>query len=433
MLLLYFKATVVASMIAEKVYPIKSTTSIKLILCLIPLAMLSRNRLTMPWKFYGFLGAVSLPYLAHAYLTGFNYSLVRQDLVSLASVMVLAPLLEYGTMKQAERDAFLKVLCRLVLILSLSGAIAGLVKMELLNRGIYIPMCFNEREEYPGGTALHTEYNVYSLGIFLGLCTIGWLKRREENPLISTFITLGIPVILIALLLTGSRRAVIYVLLWILIWGAHVSATLFKRRAVAVGPKTRSLVLRGTAGSWLVVLILIFFNWRIVSTSLQGLFTSDEGSRIQERASTMMGAEAIETRLPYWEYFMDRLGQMNATALLFGGGFGYIGEFGHLTGVDEDYPHNFWLSSMLYGGIIQVLLIFWFLALLYHRGLTNGSVGILFLYWLTAELLFLSISSNSFFSSEFVLVVTFFLFQSSVTKQTSLEMGKNATRHLSQH
>jgi hypothetical protein len=71
----------------------------------------------------------------------------------------------------------------------------------------------------------------------------------------------------------------------------------------------------------------------------------------------------------------------------------------------EDYPHNFVLSALLYGGLLQTSMTLFLLGAALSSAWRAGYDQRILVFWLILLILFHSSSSNSIYSTELFLVL----------------------------
>lgn len=348
-------------------------------------------------------------YVLSALVVGPIFDLVKSDIRNMILASAYVAVLGLHRMDQPAWHRFQLQIHRVTMIIAVSAAALGITKLILSSRGYVIPQFVTAEGIYPSGTCLHKEYNVFALGLALGLTSCYALFRSETNYFFRNAALLSLPPIAGALLLTGSRRAVIYLGLALLCaLGGGVQRWLSRQRPILRRPRIHALV---TFGTILLSLGVATLQWQQVSSIAREVVTSQEYFRISERLETLGTEQALASRVPVWEIALAQLGQNSAEKLLIGDGFYYVAEYGALFGVPEQYPHNFVLSSMLYGGLVQTSATLLMIGLAFRGLLRIGENGRAWAFNLMIQVLFLSASSNSFFSSELALIYVLWALQ----------------------
>lgn len=291
---------------------------------------------------------------------------------------------------------------RTVLLVSTLGALLGLAKLFYYNLGGIVPSIMDPDRGYPLGSSLRMDYNFYSLPLLLGLLSAFWLMKRDSSALWSNGALLCIPELVGAVLLSGSRRGLITVIcalplliLWLIFGRRHNPSS----HAAGLSWKTV------TAGLCLVT-VLCALKLDALTEFASDLTSADSFSDVMSRWSTIEEGTYSDTRMHYWTITVQRLSRFKPLEWIFGEGFAYVTDLGADSDLPEDYPHNFLLSSLLYGGLLQtgglVAMISIALTRLSARAQSSG----MFAAWFILVILFLSTSCNSFFSSEIAVLLT---------------------------
>jgi len=285
---------------------------------------------------------------------------------------------------------------RTMVAVSSTGALLGLAKLLYYNQGGVIPQLMDPERGYPLGTSLTMDYNFYSLPLLLGLMSAFWLIKRDFAPLWRTLALLSLPCLALAVLFSGSRRGFIVILCAVPIFFAWLF----------FGTRDRPFKKPGLGMFWKVVstiavclLLFCVLKFDFVSQTFQNVASADSLSDVLKRWDTFEEGTYSDSRVYYWTVSLQRLAHFGFMDYLFGEGFGYVTDLGADPDIVEDYPHNFLLSSMLYGGVTQTCILIVMVGIALKRlvfGLNRSMLG----GWFVLVLFFLSTSCNSFFSSE---------------------------------
>ena len=290
-----------------------------------------------------------------------------------------------------------------VFAVSAIGASLGLAKMIYYTQGGMIPFLADAERGYPLGSSLQFDYNFFSLPLLLGLVSAFWLLKRSSSSLWQTAAVLGLPILISGVLFSGSRRGLVTIvcavpllLAWVVM--RRVGAPSEARRA-GISWKLLAIAL-----SLLAVVCTLKFDSLI---QFGGQLTSaDSFSEVLGRWKTFEEGTYSESRIHYWSITAQRLARLDALDLLFGEGFIYVTDLGADPELAEDYPHNFVLSSLLYGGIVQTACLLMMVGVTFARLLRGRQRASMFGCWFLLVILFLFTSSNSFFSSEIAVFLT---------------------------
>ncbi|MDF1549030.1 MAG: O-antigen ligase family protein [Bacteroidales bacterium] len=116
----------------------------------------------------------------------------------------------------------------------------------------------------------------------------------------------------------------------------------------------------------------------------------------------------LSDRVDRWEYALELYKEYSITRKIFGGGFDYLFRFKDKFNIqkqDFDYPHNIFLSTLLYSGIIGLLVLLFVLGKTVYLYIKYKQYVLLLSYFLTLG--FIMASSDSIF--ELPLFVAFIM------------------------
>lgn len=344
-------------------------------------------------------GLLAFLYIGTAFVSGPLPAVVKADFYSIVFGGGLGIALVMNRLKNSDWSKQFLIVHRFVAIASLLSAVLGLIKIVALIYGIEVPYALRGEDGlFPTGSSLHRDYNVYSLGLAYGLFSILWLQKYETKKTVKSIVNVAIPVIFIAIISSGSRRGVIFVAIFMVIYLVNIASSSSLNSARSI------IVLRFSV--WAFFIFGVFLQRQQISFLWADFVSSSEYAQIATRMETIELKELFASRSFYWNYTVEMLAEFTPVNLVLGSGFGYVENFGQQTGVAEDYPHNFFLSALLYGGILQLLLTLFTIGVAMKKALAGKEITRPLFYWLALEITFLSFSSNSFFSSMLASVVT---------------------------
>lgn len=278
----------------------------------------------------------------------------------------------------AKSADILSVLIPIVSILSL-------YKLYLFKKGVYIDFLFNSRGEYPSGTSLVNDYNMFSLGIFIGMILLIGNYIKSNSLFSEVYYLASTNIIALTLLLTGSRRAFV-ILLIVLLYFAFI----FVKKVRISQHRIKSVVLL----LFFLIGTFIYFGKLTSDTSI----LADDFDRVFDRYETIQHKdEGFSSRSKRWSYAVELIEEGNVYEFLFGKGFNYLKMYQNkFNTLNEDYPHNFILASFIYSGFIGamvtiILIIHTFIKMLRLRKDIGTSSILVYMVILT----FLSISGNT--------------------------------------
>lgn len=276
---------------------------------------------------------------------GVLYQLNKSEIRNIAFIFVL--LLVIGPITTQELNKFIDKLARFMSITIPIVSLFSLYKLSLLNKGIYLDFLFRSNGRYPSGTSLITDYNMFSLGIFVGLILIIRNYFITNSTFMEIYYLICINIVVLTLLLTGSRRAFV-VLVIVLIYFTIVSIKKLKTSK----NKVRTILI-------IISFFAVSFNFFDQLTSDGATFT-EEFERVFNRYETISNAdEGLSSRSSRWEYAFEIISEGNLNEFIFGQGFGYLKLYQNRFSLShEDYPHNFLLSAFISSGMIGFLITF---------------------------------------------------------------------------
>lgn len=288
-------------------------------------------------------------------------------------------------------------------------SIFSLYKFYKYTKGEYFQFLIDQNGGYPSGSSLISDYNMFSLAIFAGLISSIYLFNKSKSFMQNLFYLITIILSFFTIMLAGSRRGwvvlIILLVLYILL--------IMKRVLLNISSKV------SVRGLTLVLIIFFFSISFILIGSITGvnesIRNSQEIERLSDRFDSLMyfshnHKDSFNERTVRWDFAIELYKEYDFFQFFFGAGFNYLSEFGLRFGTTsgEDYPHNPFLSSLLYSGLIGVgtLIIFTIFSL--KKALENKDVlGNYFVFYYFIAWIFIFISGNSIFSNKifFILVL----------------------------
>lgn len=226
------------------------------------------------------------------------------------------------------------------------AAVLGLIKYYNILSGNFISSYYHN-DILLIGSSLSLDYNLYSFGLSIGaLLSLDLFTSDLSKKHFKILYILAIGVIVLSILLSGSRRGV---LMSGFIIYCLVNIKLFKNAR-----KQSELVLSFFIPIILILLINIY--WEKISIFLLDSDLLDQSiSRVLTLKEELESEDDRSIRF-IWSF--DVLTQRNGLEVFFGGGFDYLRLMGiAFSSETEDNPHNYLLSSLLYGGIISFFLM----------------------------------------------------------------------------
>lgn len=224
------------------------------------------------------------------------------------------------------------------------SALMGLLKYVNILSGRYLNSYYYENQLL-SGSSLSTDYNLYSLGLTIGaLLSIGLFKKNTKY-LFKFLYILTIGIIILSILLSGSRRGVL--MSGFILFCLAYSSQIFSAR--------KQITLVTTQFIPIVVFFFIGNYWGKISEFILSTDLLDQGiTRVLTLKEELQGENERTSRFSWsLDYFSGRTG----VETIFGSGFEYLKMMGRsFSGELEDNPHNYLVSSLLYGGILSLLI-----------------------------------------------------------------------------
>lgn len=311
-----------------------------------------------------------------------------QDIISAIGIIVLITL--SGNARSDSLKEITKYFFSTLTMIIPWLALFSLYKYSLLSNGVKLVFLESDGREYPLGSSLMPDYNMFALGMTIGIIGVFYITLLTKSKFIQFYCIGSIILMSYSIYLSGSRRGIVVlgiVLIYVLV--------MFIKKVISNSVKN-NLLLTVTS-----VLIAVFF---MLNADTNSFFENQtvELEKIKYRYSTLNNVEnAFSTRQDRWDYGFELIRDFNAHNYFTGAGFEYLEQYGLKFNTDSglDYPHNIFMSAFLYSGLIGVLCLMLIFLLPFIRYIKSKSLfpkEILFIYLL--NLLFLVISGNSFLS-----------------------------------
>ncbi|WP_172371599.1 O-antigen ligase family protein [Sporosarcina jiandibaonis] len=269
-------------------------------------------------------------------------------------------------------------------------AIYSLYKYALLLNGVKISKFLIEGRNYPWGTSLMPDYNMFALGMLIGLLATISKLSESESVYKQVFYLFATVLIVLAVIFSGSRRG------WILLAISSVYLIYILLRKIF-----RSS-LKSKITFILTLTLSVVIGIVILSKSSLEITNQYELEKLQYRYSTLENlGESLSSRTSMWDYTLEIIRDYSVLNYIIGDGFNYIEQYGKKFNNPNGYtyPHNILISTFHYSGGVGVILLLVLLVKPYILYINNKSLipsNLILMY--TLCLLFLLVSGNSFFS-----------------------------------
>jgi hypothetical protein len=375
--------------------------------------LLDKNSIIINKELCLFYFLIAFFFLWGGLLTGKIYRLFLQDLINCLIMILFIPVLS-AIYKRKRYVQFKEIFIKANVILLFPLSLLCLYKFYQLINGVKIERFVDEASGiYRWGTSLQYDYNMTALGLMVGFFSALYLFFHKKSFIQKTIFLSVSLVILVAALLTGSRR--MYVAFALIILGFFVVLSIkvvkITKRIFIKQKFSRSQIIGGFCMLFFM-LFLIMGIGRTVKTYTLNRETLHQVEIIIERLDTLatFGETLVSSRGGHTERAIELINSFSLPNVFLGNGFNYLEQFASVQDQDEDYPHNPIISAMLYGGVISAIVLILFFARaswLYIRHIDQEKY---FFILFIISVLFSIISSNSIFSNRFFLVLLIFPF-----------------------
>lgn len=381
----------VAILMLPLLFPIQSTWVIRLNVLLSVYIVVFTSKLKFPRN--GLLVIFCTILFSVSYVfTDYRSAIAKKDLIN--CVLSSAIGISIASLLSLENrfNVFWKYFTSCSFAICVFTSMIGLIKFIGLNVYPINLLSYSDNGQRIIGTSTVSEYNTFSLSLTIGLLSGSWVLKNLRSGWSRRLFVLGMVLIMVSLTLTGSRRAWLFGLIWI--------ANLFVLR---VNKKNHSSMIQNqkiSNANLIVALVLcLFFLGVLLGLRDGGVLndTKEELFSLTDRSATLFDEQGYQTRIPYIMLSLSFFVQSSVVEKMFGSGFNYFNKFGSISLNSEDYPHNFVLSTLLYGGVFQLILIFaWILQAWRIR---CGSIRYnVFQPLVLVLIIFSAVSSNSIYS-----------------------------------
>ena len=292
-----------------------------------------------------------LSYLIGVFVSDSLYITNKSEMFNILwwSIFVVLVSTELNTNQNCK--LFIHYFAVITFIGSIISGFAGLVKIILIEYfGIIIESIVFNGDDVIFGTSLYADYNVYSLSIFFGILCGKYLKdNSDKTKLFSYLSNTTFPFLFCSMVLSGSRRAVI---LGFFLLCIYFFFDLSSKRSIQWNIQNKSIRL---VRFFIVSISIVVLSYAIIESTIENAEFANGINRLLTIKEEFGGKN---DRTERWEYSVKYFTDMNPSELLVGKGFDYINDFGiKFNNGNDDHPHNFVITSFLFGGIIGFSLI----------------------------------------------------------------------------
>ncbi len=340
---------------------------------------------------------IQLYYLVILSLYGQIYTHNVNDIANMLIVDLFIIQLFCFINNKYQFDKYYRNILNIIAFASVVVGIIGFYKFIRQLGGYQIQFFMVEGFQYPWGTSLVVDYNYYALGMISGLVAVYLLIKQSDGLILKYTYFISFLIIVLNILLCGSRRGWIVLFIILIALILKELANIFNIRTLLA-----AILL-------VLTVIMILSKLNIDATDS----TIDELEKLRFRASTISGStetsDSFSPRTERWGYALEMFDDYPLVMQVVGGGFNYLDAYGRRFSVDinvnEDYPHNPILSTLLYSGIVGTILLivyFMFVTRLY----IFSKKYVYFKYLFFINIIFDITSANTLFSIKLTMVLS---------------------------
>ena len=351
--------------------------------------------LTMFFYMWGLLATTGSP---------FEYRVVKSDLyVIMWSILFMFIL--WGGINERNLERFVQINKKITVCVMFALSLVGLFKYYSLLKGVYYPTFYFDGR-YAYGSVLSSDMSMFSLCMIIALVMCLSLFYRAKTTFQRFVYLIPITTLTLTVFLSGSRRGFILTIILFFIAGLIAIKNSINRKKVV----------RVIIFLYFAIFIGLIVYTVDIFTGLN-LFNLTELSNVNQfkyaisrflTISPDQIGESFSSRSVRWELAFDLIKESSVFNIVFGSGFDYIGDYRALT-IDsiDDYPHNFFVSSLLYSGLLGTVFLFLmvirtFKTLFKYRKIIDFHLILVYLTTFS----FMSLSGNSIFSYKLFVFLT---------------------------
>jgi hypothetical protein len=348
----------------------------------------------------------TLVFLVHS-IFYFSYYYVSIDLINIAWWTIFCFILNFYLRSFSDFNLFYKTSIYLSFFWCATGAFIGLYKLKMIVGGTISPWMEYEdpitgRLNVLAGTSLSGDYNVYSIGIYCGFFSGLYIYRQLKSSYMKVLIASILFLMILAGVLSTSRRALILAPIMILVY-LFSRSNMLKSSNSLIKFKFSSPKLSPKFWPWKILVLFGAIFLLSQSVDIKSLFNKSIHLRAYlGRMSTVenITSKKQDTRSIRWKYSWEYFKKLPLENKIFGDGFKYEKIIGsNFKESPIDHPHNVFLSALLYGGILGFFLTLCLTGYLFYLYFVRWSFMGVFSVWYLLVMFLNFTSSNSIYSS----------------------------------
>jgi hypothetical protein len=296
----------------------------------------------------------------------------------------------------------LKRIFFLAFVFSLITSLCGAYKFFCILNGNNLESFYTDEGFLIFGTSLTADYNIFAMGIILGVLSGKYLFEITRNKLWKIFILLSQFFMLGTVLFSNSRRGFIFIIISILVIIFYHDTKI----------NLKNTILKNL---FFISLIVIFiFGFGLFDKFFDSLINNTNTEEIFVRLNTLKTEESVNDRIDRLELGMYLLNNYSISELFTGKGFFYLELFStkFKSDIGSDHPHNFLLSTMLYGGFFAFCIISYLTFRVSRAYIKNMQYFKILPFWFLIILIIAFTSTNSFFSIKLMIILSLIPFMS---------------------
>lgn len=324
---------------------------------------------------------------------GFYFSTNISEIINMISFLLIWIL--FSDLEENEYPKLIDNFANIIVFNGLIFSSLSIIKFIHLTGGVYWQWLFVD-DLYPSGTSLVIDYNMFSMSMFASsLMALYKLNKKTTKILPFLYYFLTTSLCFFSIVLAGSRRGwIILFLVAIILFFVFAKRSLnVRKNGVKLAKYSTIIVYLSVFGFLMIQLFGIEFD----------ILNSSEIQKMKMRFQTIQldsSESGFDNRSERWDYAIELINDSKPFEVFFGSGFNYLTDYStHFgTDIETDYPHNPFLSGILYSGIIGLIPLVSMVLWSFYQALKNARIislysvivyGISFLY--------IFISSNSIF------------------------------------
>jgi hypothetical protein len=328
---------------------------------------------------------------------------VTSDLINILWWTTFVFIVNYYIRNEKDFELLKSAAIKLSFFWTSVAALLGLYKLKLIISDDIKPW-MEFRDSITGqlrilpGTSLSGDYNVFSIGLYCGFLSGLYIYKRLKNAYGKIVMALMLLMIILSSALSTSRRAILLAPIFLIIYIFSTTKGINFSRSLKLNFK-----LNPNFWPWKTIIVIFFILGIIPRIEITRLL--NESILLKSYIERIISVEDITsgkevTRTERWNFSWEYFKKLPFENKIIGDGFKYakiLGEEFQESSID--HPHNFFISSLLYGGILgffftSLLTIMLLYKYYLHRKKLDVVAGWFILF------IFLSFtSSNSIFSS----------------------------------